>query len=154
MSRPVSYAARTRTFLETACNLSFQRSLLHSKLFIFHVLNDTTIPNPGLPPFYSAQFFQKIRQVHLETPLKITTMTEKQWYCLYLEDFCTMESLGERQGLLSIWNQRQSSQKVQHYLVRAELEAKVNLLRQTRFVKISSIISEKIQRMFRFIQSC
>ena len=296
MFRPASYgglevqnvkykalAALTRTFLKTACHPSFQRSLFHSNLFRFHVLNDTTIPNPGLPPFYSAQFFKKIRQVHLETPLNITTMTEKQWYRLYLEDFCTMESIGERQGhfiptrieesspdtdwenswklkrlkglgpehtsflfklvhrllvtrerlhrtnsaaspncrslgcqaqpvenlehafflcpanknvgkavphmlceqhphitaeaalsldlviqpdqelpltwaltasLLSIWNQRQSSQKVQPYLVRAELEAKVNLLKQTRFEKVACIISKKNQKMFRFIDSC
>jgi hypothetical protein len=91
-------AALTRTFLETACNPSFQRSLFHSNLFRFHVLNDTSIPNPGLPPFYSVQFFRKIRQVHLETPLNITTMTEKQWYRLYLEDFCTMETLGDGEG--------------------------------------------------------
>ena len=56
--------------------------------------------------------------------------------------------------LLSVWNQRQSTQKVQPYLVRAELEAKVNLLRQTRFEKEASTISEQIQRMFRFIESC
>ena len=91
-------AALTRTFLETTCNPSFQRSLFHSNLFRLHVLNDTSIPNPGLPPFYSAQFFQKIRQVHLETPLNITTMSEKQWYRLYLEDFCTMETLGDGEG--------------------------------------------------------
>ena len=57
-------------------------------------------------------------------------------------------------SLLSIWNQRQSSQKVQLYLVRAELEAKVNLLKQTRFEKVACIISKKNQKMFGFIDSC
>ena len=33
-------AALTRTFLETAYNQSFQRSLFHSNLFRFHILND------------------------------------------------------------------------------------------------------------------
>ena len=32
------------------------------------------------------------------TPLNITKMSEKQWYRLYLEDFCTMETLGDGEG--------------------------------------------------------
>ena len=45
--------------------------------------------------------------------------------------------------LLSIWEQRQTSQKVQPYLVRANLEAKVNLLRKTSYLNCSTILSEK-----------
>ena len=50
--------------------------------------------------------------------------------------------------LLSIWEQRQTSQKVQPYLVRANLEAKVNLLRKTSYLNCSTILSEKIQFLF------
>ena len=105
MFRPASYgglgvhhvklkalAALTRSFLETACNPKFQRSLYHSCLFRFFVLEDTSVPNPGLPPFYTLDFFRKIREVHIQTPLNITTMTEKQWYRIYLED-STMQEL-------------------------------------------------------------
>ena len=34
--------------------------------------------------------------------------------------------------LHSVWNLRQSGTKVQQYLVRAQLEAKINLLRETK----------------------
>ena len=50
--------------------------------------------------------------------------------------------------LLSIWEQRKTSQKVHPYLVRANLEAKVNLLRNTSYLNCSTILSEKIQFLF------
>ena len=84
-------AALTRSFLETACHPNFIHSLYHSNLYNFHVLRETSIPDPGFPPFYPKDFFEKIREVHLEKPLNVTTMTQKQWYTLLLEDCCTME---------------------------------------------------------------
>ena len=56
-------------------------------------------------------------------------------------------------SLLSVWNQRQATQKVQPNLTRADLEAKVNLLRQTRYENVASNLDEKIQVMFRYIES-
>ena len=49
---------------------------------------------------------------------------------------------------LSVWEQRQSSNRVQPYLVRAQLEARVNMLRMTRFEDEAAMILEKIQYMF------
>lgn len=80
-----------RTFLKTAANPSFQLSLFHSNLYMFHVLNDTSVLNSFLSTFYSQDFFQKICQVHLESPLNISRMTDKQWYQVYLANSCTME---------------------------------------------------------------
>ena len=55
------------------------------------------MPDPGFPPFYSAEFFSKIRHIHEESPLNVAVMTEKQWYQLLLEDNCTMEEVnGQR----------------------------------------------------------
>ena len=292
MFRPASYgglgvhhvklkaqAALTTTFLETACNPNFQNSLHHSCLFRYFVLEDDAIPNPGLPPFYSIEFFEKIRKAHTETPLNITTMSEKDWYRLYLEQGCTMEELADGRSsfiptrlelaspgtdwentwrlsrlkglgpehvtflfrlghrllvtkerlyrtnpvnsskcqargcnddaveslqhalvecranrdvgyalmhtlglndvdavlrleldaheedeelpqvwllaatLLSIWEQRQGTMKVEPYLVRAQLEAKVNLLRQTRLMDCAIILDQKIQIMFEYLES-
>ena len=51
-------------------------------------------------------------------------------------------------SLLSIWEQRQSSNRVQPYLVRTQLEAKVNLLRNTSYLNCATALSEKIQLMF------
>ena len=84
-------AALTRSFLETACHPQFIQSLFHSNLFRYHVLNDQSVPDPGFPPFYPEDFFAKIREVHIETPLNVSTMTQKQWYHLLLEDTCTMQ---------------------------------------------------------------
>ena len=85
-------AALIRTFLETAANSTFRTSLFHSILYRYHVLAETSLPNPGFPPFYSQDFFAKIRKVHLETPLNVSKMSEKEWYRVLLEQYYTMET--------------------------------------------------------------
>ena len=50
--------------------------------------------------------------------------------------------------LLSIWEQRKVGSKVQPYLTRAQLEAKVNILRDTRLSKITSFLDNMIKNMF------
>jgi hypothetical protein len=84
-------AGLIRTFLETASNPNFRSSLFHSILYRYHVLGETELPYLGFPPFYSQDFFAKIRKVYLETPLNVSKMSEKQWYRVLLEDYCTME---------------------------------------------------------------
>ena len=84
-------AGMITTFLETAGNPKFMQSLFHSILFRYHVLDETSLPDPGFPPYYSKEFFCKIRQVHLESPMNVFHMTEKMWYRLLLEDNCIME---------------------------------------------------------------
>ena len=68
-------AGLIKTFLETSGGTKFRPSLYHSTLFRYHVLGDTSLPNPGIPPFYSRDFFDKIRQVHQETPLNVLNMS-------------------------------------------------------------------------------
>ena len=55
-------AGLIRTFLETACNPDFRHSLFHEILFKYHVLEDRSLENPGMPPFYSASFFETIKK--------------------------------------------------------------------------------------------
>ena len=75
MVRPVRYgglgvfdvkckamAGLIRSFLETACNPNFIHSLYHELLFRYHVQEDKSIANPGLPSFYSASFFETIKK--------------------------------------------------------------------------------------------
>ena len=255
----------------------FSPKLYHSILLRFNVFEDSSLPDPDIPPFYSLEFFKKIKEVHQTAPLNIATMTERQWYQLLLEDSCTMEvdsneqrkyiptrvelaipsnnwdktwRLSRLRGLgpdhttflfklmhkllvtkerltrtnptasplcvasgcrdakvetiehalieceanagvgkallqtfrqqqpglsveavlhlqldvpaeeelastwllaatlLSIWEQRQASQKVRPYLVRAELEAKVNMLRETRLSNTAIILETKLNLMF------
>ena len=59
-------------------------------MFRYHILDDTSIPDPGYLPYYPASFFQLIKHVHLETPLNILTMSTSQWTRLLTEDGLTM----------------------------------------------------------------
>ena len=83
-------AGLIRSFLETACMPQFRQSLYHQLLFRYHVLEDRSIADPGLPPFYNQQFFQVIYQVHHHSSLSVSQMTEKQWYRYLVEDKVTM----------------------------------------------------------------
>ena len=43
-------ASLIRSFLETAANPKFRRNQYHALLFRYHVLEETSLPNPGFPP--------------------------------------------------------------------------------------------------------
>ena len=89
----VKYKAQAiliRTFLETAAIPKFRHSLLHSLLFRYHVLEDTSIPDPGYLPYYPATFFEMIRYVHHDTPLNILYMSTGQWVRVLTEQGLTM----------------------------------------------------------------
>ena len=65
--------------------------MYHSLLYRYHVLGDTSVPNPGLPPFYSKDFFLTIQTVANESNKNIFDMTEKEWYSLLLEENIKVE---------------------------------------------------------------
>ena len=75
-----------RTFLETATNPNFQHSLYHEVLYRYHVLDEHTLTDPGLPPYYDKAFFSIIRHYKETGTLNISTMTIKQWYQVLMED--------------------------------------------------------------------
>ena len=104
MCRPTSYgglgvcsvrykakALLIRSFLETAVIPKYRQSLLHSLMFRYHVLGDTSFPNPGFLPYYPPSFFDTIRRVHESPENNVTTMSIKQWVKLLTEDNLTME---------------------------------------------------------------
>ena len=84
-----SQALMIRSFMETAANPKFKKNLYHKALYSWHVLSDRTIPNPGLPPYYDAQFFMKIKAVLEEGLLNVTTMSSSTWYKVLLENSIT-----------------------------------------------------------------
>ena len=88
-------ASLIRTFLETAVNPKFRRNHYHALLYRYHVLEETALPDPGFPPYYSAEFFSTIKKVKDETPLNVATMTTSQWSRLLIEDNLTMTTLAD-----------------------------------------------------------
>ena len=89
-----SQACLIKSFLETAANPNFQQNLYHATLFKYHVLGDRTLPDPGMPPYYPASFFNTLCKVSQETPLNILNMSLKEWYQVLLEDNVTMRVVG------------------------------------------------------------
>ena len=84
-------ASLIKTFMETAVNPAFNHNLLHTVLYRVYVLNDDSISTPPtLPPYYSAAFFNTIRQVKEGTPLNVATMSTAQWYRVLIEQNITM----------------------------------------------------------------
>ena len=79
-----------RSFLETAIGDKFIRNNYHHALFLWHVLKDNQINNPGSPKYYSTDFFNIIRDIHFKTDLNIKRMTSGEWYRVILERNLTM----------------------------------------------------------------
>ena len=84
-------ASLIRTFMETAANATFQQSMFHNILYRAYVLADDSIQSPPpMPPYYSQNFFNKIKWVKQNTPLNVCKMTTAQWYRVLLEKEVTM----------------------------------------------------------------
>ena len=81
-----SLAILIKTFMETAANPLFRHNLYHEALYRYHVLGETTLSNPGYPPYYDQNFFDTIKQFRESTTLNVAVLTTKQWYHALLED--------------------------------------------------------------------
>ena len=77
--------------METAVNPQFRNSVFHSHLYRYHVLGETSLPNPGFTPYYTEAFFQIIKKIHEVAPLDIATMSISQWTRILTENGLTME---------------------------------------------------------------
>ena len=75
-----SQAMLIRSFMETAAHPAFLHNLYHSSHYRYHILQQRDLPDPGLPPYYSHDFFAEISDAHLNTPMNVTTMTSRQWF--------------------------------------------------------------------------
>ena len=73
------------TFLLQAISPLFPTNIYLNSLYRWHVLDERGTTNPGRPPYFSADFFAIIKDVHLNTPLNVVWITLKQWYQLLLE---------------------------------------------------------------------
>jgi hypothetical protein len=73
------------TFLAQAVSPLFPTNIYLNSLYRWHVLDQRESANPGRPPYFSADFFAVIKDVHQNTPLNVAWITLKQWYQLLLE---------------------------------------------------------------------
>ena len=88
-------ALLVRSFLETAANKKFRHQLLHEVMYRYHVLGETTLPDPGYRPYYDKEFFALLRHYKDSSPLNITVLSTKQWYRILLEDNVLMSPATE-----------------------------------------------------------
>ena len=93
-----SKAILIKSFIESALNSKYKRNEYHNALFKWHVLKETNLQNPGLPPYYSASFFSDIREVY-DSGKNIIKMTSKEWYGVLLDKNILSETneAGERE---------------------------------------------------------
>ena len=73
-----SLALLIRAFLETSVNPKFRHSLYHELLYRYHVLDDDSVPNPGLTPYYDQSFFTTIKHYKDTFPMNIAVLSTKQ----------------------------------------------------------------------------
>ena len=90
-----SLAHLISTFMQTAASTRFRASLFHSWLFRFHVLGDTSLPDPGYTPYYDRKFFDLIKYVKEKTPLNPIYMSVREWYRLILEKNVTRREVDQ-----------------------------------------------------------
>ena len=55
-------------------------------------MGDTTVPDPGFLPYYQQSFFDTIRRVYIENPVKVNTMSIKEWSTMLTEENLTMDN--------------------------------------------------------------
>ena len=65
-------------------------------LYRFHVLGDTTVPNPGFLPYYTPAFFDTIKKYQDDETYDVTTMSIRQWVQCLTEDGLTMQGTDPR----------------------------------------------------------
>ena len=88
-------ASLITNYLQTSANPSFQQSLYHSLLYRQHCLQDTSVPDMELPPYYTHDFFNTIKEVIESSPLNPVRMSVKDWYRYLLERNVTMDIIDE-----------------------------------------------------------
>ena len=84
-------AERIKSFLDTAINPTFRRNIYHQALFHWHVDNLRSIPDPGKPAYYTAEFFNAIKAVKEDGLLQLKSMSIGMWYRALLEKYVTKE---------------------------------------------------------------
>ena len=94
-----SSAMQIKTFLEMAISRDFQTSQYYNSLYEYHVMNNTSISNPGCPPYYTNQFFEKIKTAMKEN--NVEGWSSKQWYTYLLNKDVLQTEVYDDDGRIS-----------------------------------------------------
>ena len=86
-------------FVQTACSAEFKRNHYHKSLYNYFI-NGTGLKAPPIPPYYSKDFFQEIKQAQLEGH-EIAHMKVRDWYDLLLKESLTHEKVNGEYTLKS-----------------------------------------------------
>ena len=81
-----------------------------------------------------------VPDIDVEAALRLNFQVEEE---LQLPLVCLMASV-----LLSVWNLRMKKSRIQLYEIRAQLEAKINLLRETRHSNTATVLDQFVARYF------
>ena len=79
-------ACLIKSFMETAADPQFLHSLFHQQLFGYYILDDKSLPDPGMTQYYDEKFFKTIRFYHDKYSNDIVGFSLRKWYTLLLED--------------------------------------------------------------------
>ena len=72
-----------KTFMELACSDKFRQSLLYNAMYQYYILEDTSLPDPGLLKPYRFGTIEKIKLAR-EKGENITSMDSAAWYKFFL----------------------------------------------------------------------
>ena len=89
--RSRALAELIKSFLETSVHSSFKKSLNHQALFSWHVEEVRSIPDPGINPFYSTDFFEAVKWIKQDGIIDAKNLSIKCIYKSLLERFVIHE---------------------------------------------------------------
>ena len=141
------------TFLQTAANPGYQQSLYHSLLYRRYCLKDDTVPELMIPPYYSGDFFNIIKEVVENSPLNPVYMSVKQWYSYILEIRVTMEKVddeGRMKARLCKVEENDPNINWQHVFHLSRLKGLTPIVKSFNFKLIHKILPCK-ERLSQFL---
>ena len=85
-----------KTFLELAAGDKFRHSLYYEAIFQYYVCANTAIKDPGLPPFFTQDFIETIKEAKESN--SVEGWTSKIWYTYLLDKNVLMSQNMDNDG--------------------------------------------------------
>ena len=101
-----------KCFLETSISPNFKHSVFHTAIYNYYVLENKTIEDPGLPPYYSQEMMDEIKWA-IGQDKNVEKMSSKQWYDLLMKKYVLESEIEDENGLLS-WERKKSPAELKY----------------------------------------